>query len=85
MDIFVYIGVGSTSSRDEIEEAIDEILDGRGEVTGGGSGVNGSNIDIEIFDDNDTKGIQEVKAVLRSFNLPSDTTIVINGERSNLY
>lgn len=84
MDIFVYIGIGFTSPRDQIEEAIDDLLNGRGEVTGGGSGINGSNIDIEIFDDNDKEAVQEIKAVLSSFDLPSDTTIVINGERSNL-
>lgn len=30
MDMFVYIGIGLTLPRDEIGEAIDEMLDGRG-------------------------------------------------------
>lgn len=85
MEIFVYFGVGLDVPRDEIEEAIDEVLASRGEVTGGGSGNSGTNIDIEIFDNNDIAAVQDVKNALRNLDLPSDTTIVIDSVRSNLY
>lgn len=33
-----------------IEDEINDLLEDKGEVSGGGSGVNGSNIDIDIYE-----------------------------------
>lgn len=40
--------------RDDIEDALSDVLDQKGEVTGAGSGAGGWNLDVEIFDDADT-------------------------------
>ncbi len=85
MDIFIYFYSQLEIPRDKIEEAIDDCLGGRGEVTGGGSGNTGSNIDIEIYNDDDTEAVEEVKMVLKSMKVPTDTTLVIEGERYKVY
>ncbi|NGZ77918.1 hypothetical protein [Saccharibacillus alkalitolerans] len=84
MDIFIYIGNGLTAPKDEIEDALDDMLQDRGEVTGGGGGNTGFNIDIETFDD-DSSLIEEVKAVLKGFRVPIDASIVIDGQRFAVY
>ncbi|KHL91218.1 hypothetical protein QW71_35935 [Paenibacillus sp. IHB B 3415] len=85
MDVFVYFKSKQSYSRDEIEEAIEEILETRGEVTGSGSGTNGSNLDIEIYDESDDEAVEQVKKVLRQMKVTNDTTIVVKGVRFNLY
>ncbi|MFD4598976.1 hypothetical protein ACFWPQ_13185 [Streptomyces sp. NPDC058464] len=34
--------------RDDVEDALNEALDGMGEVTGAGTGESGSNLDVEV-------------------------------------
>jgi len=53
-EIFIYSTARLTDGRDEIEDELLEILKGRGEITGGGSGTNIWNIDIEIFNLSDS-------------------------------
>lgn len=48
MDIFIYFSADSDVERDFVEERLEEILEGKGEVTGGGTGIDGANIDIEL-------------------------------------
>jgi len=54
MDLFVYTFEPLRHGLDDLEQAIDEALQGRGEVTGTGTGGKGSNIDVEITDQNMT-------------------------------
>lgn len=84
MDIFIYISNGLAAPKDEIEDALDDMLRDRGEVTGGGVGNDGFNIDIETFDE-DPSLIEEVKAILKSFRVPLDTRIVIDGQSFEVY
>ncbi|WP_239629120.1 hypothetical protein [Paenibacillus sp. H1-7] len=49
-----------------------------GEVTGGGSGVGGSNIDIEIYDDNNKEVIQTIREVIGTFYLYNNINIVVS-------
>ena len=64
--------------RDEIEDPLDEVLmqSGLGEVTGGGSGRNGVNIDVEINNEEDLLlALPLIKHTLRRLNSPNNTII----------
>jgi hypothetical protein len=66
-------------SRDEIEDPLHETLQeaGLGEVTGGGGGIYGSNIDIEISDARRfDEALALIRQVLRNLNVPHSTVIV---------
>src|SRR5687768_1903849 len=72
------LAVAGMEGRDELEDLVDEALSESdlGEVIGGGGGVHGTNLDVEI---NDPSRIDEAVAVLRSTLkqacLPSSTRI----------
>lgn len=61
--------------RDEIEDPLDEALQqaGLGEVTGGGSGMGTSNIDIEVSDP--VRALPLIREVLRSLGVAHSTLI----------
>ena len=85
MDIFIYFSQLSVP-RDVVEDALQDCLGDRGEVTGGGLGNRGANIDIEVFSDQDGPLILcEMKRTLRGMDVPQDTWLVIEGERHDLY
>lgn len=79
--IFVNFPSRLDTGRDVIEDAIDEALEGRGEVVGGGSGTSGSNIDIEIFEGEPRDFLDVVRSVLQQLEVPNDTEIVIGDEQ----
>ena len=82
MDIFVYFSLSEEIYLGELEDTIDDLLGDNGEVTGSGIGINGGNIDIEIYD----KTVLDILIEeLRKQNLPSDTYLVIDGNRKDLY
>lgn len=81
----MYFSPRLTLARDVIEDALNEALGRRGEVTGAGAGERGSNIDIEIFDDGDVDATAVVRETLKSLDVPRDTLIVIGGNKSLLY
>jgi hypothetical protein len=62
--------------RDEVEDPLDEALQaaGIGEVTGGGTGMGISNIDIEVTDF--TAGLGIIRRVLRGLGVARSTVIV---------
>lgn len=83
MDVFIYFPPGLEVPRDEIEDAIEACLGARGEVTGGGGGTQGSNVDIELFQPD--KGIvAEIRRTLRELGVPAATRLVVDGEQSAL-
>ena len=51
MDIFIYLHSKVEVPKDIIEDAIEEVLQGKGEITGGGTG----NLDIEVYDTNESE------------------------------
>lgn len=61
--------------RDEIEDPIDEALQQAelGEVTGGGTGMGRSNIDIEVTDPQ--RGLALIREILRSVGVAPSTVI----------
>jgi len=86
MDVFIYFSPRLTIPRDEIEDALQEHLGNRGEITGGGSGQRGANIDIEIFDDESgPELLQGVERTLRRMGVPQDTYLDVDGQRQDLY
>ena len=85
MDVFVYSSPRLAVPRDEIEDARQEHLGNRGEITGGGSGHRGANIDVEVFDDESSAELLlGIKRILRHLGVPQDTYLDINGQRQDL-
>jgi hypothetical protein len=68
--------------RDEIEDPLDEALqsEGLGEVTGGGSGMGISNIDVEASDPE--RGLVVIRQVLRDLGVAPSTIIRQSGSPS---
>jgi hypothetical protein len=70
--------VGDPADRQEIEDAIEGALAsaGIGEVTGGGTGVEVANIDVDIFDESElARAIPMIRVALLSAGAPPGTTI----------
>jgi hypothetical protein len=82
MDVFIYIPLGSGAARDDVEDALDDWLAGRGEVTGAGSGRDSSSIDLDVTDPalSAAQALAEVRQVLESLGLPAATRIVVDRE-----
>ncbi len=71
--------------RSAIEDELDKILGDKGEVTGGGSGISGSNIDIDIYEGSAADFLEPIRTVLQELDVPDDTVIVIGEERFQVY
>ena len=86
MDVFIYFTPRLATPREEIEDALQEHLGNRGEITGGGSGKRGANIDIEIFDDQrGAELLPGIMRILRHLGVPQDTYLDVDGQRQDLY
>jgi hypothetical protein len=87
MDIFIYFSSKLTMSIDIIEEALDKLLNGNGEVTGTGTGESGSNVDIEIFesDVDEMEYIRFIKTTLQQLQVPQDTIIKFEDKIYSIY
>lgn len=66
--------------RDDVEDAINNILGEKGEVTGAGSGASGSNLDVQVYG-NPLDFMDAIKNVLRELEVPADTIVAIGEER----
>jgi hypothetical protein len=64
--------------RDEVEDSLQEglVAAGIGEVTGAGSGLGVSNLDVEVT--GLKEGLALVRKVLRDLEVPPSTTICLN-------
>jgi hypothetical protein len=68
-------------AKSELEDDIEDLLGDFGEVTGGGSGRAGWNIDIEIFNNENLDQFQQkIIKLLRNRDVPSDTYLQIVGK-----
>lgn len=86
MDIFIYFSADPNIERDFVEERLEEILEGKGEVTGGGAGIDGANIDIELEKGSgNEETIEAIETELIRLKMPDDTYLVIDGEKHKLY
>jgi hypothetical protein len=85
VDIFIYFSVRLKTPRDVIEDALQRCLGDRGEVTGGGIGDRGANIDIEVLDEDGRTVVSDIEQVLKELGVPEDTWLVVDGERRDLF
>lgn len=83
--ISIYFYSKLSMGRSAIEDDLDEILEDKGEVTGGGSGISGSHIDIDIYQGSAADFIEPIRSVLKELDVPDDTVIVINNEQLPVY
>jgi hypothetical protein len=79
MDVFIYFPPNLGTARDEIEEALEDSLGEVAEVTGGGSGQAGSNVDL-VFNDlvPADKALDILRRALKDLRIHS-AKIVMNG------
>jgi hypothetical protein len=64
--------------RGGLEDDLEELLAGAGEVSGGGGGAAGWNIDLELFDDlSADQWIDRLAAFLREWGVPEDTSLKV--------
>ena len=82
MQIYIYFPSPLPQPRSEIEDDLDEMLGDDGEVTGGGAGTTGANIDIEIFEGDPHDYLERIRSILKGHNVADDTYIVI-GENTH--
>lgn len=69
--LFLYWPAGSDVERDEVEEIIEEALRADGEVTGGGAGTGVVNLDVEIYDGEQSDHVfRRVHEVVARVGLP---------------
>ncbi len=64
---------GRSAVEDEVDEDLEET--GLGEVTGGGSGIYGVNIDIEVEDEDFEAALNLIRETLRRIEVPKSTVI----------
>jgi hypothetical protein len=83
--ISIYFYSKLSTGRSAIEDDLEEILADKGEVTGGGSGLSGSNIDIDIYEGSAADFLEPIRTVLQELDVPDDTVIVIDEERFQVY
>jgi hypothetical protein len=80
MDVFIYFPAGIDVEKDVIEDALDDAIGDLGEVTGGGIGESGMNIDLDVEDEvapEEIVGlIRDALAALQA----AYTKIVVNGK-----
>lgn len=87
MESYIYIyykRIPDGYARDDIEDRLGELLNGRGEVTGSGMGLNGGNIDIEIENNEVLDILEDIKTYLISCGFDTDTFLDVNGRREML-
>jgi hypothetical protein len=80
MDVFIYFPPDIDVEKDVIEDALDDAIGDLGEVTGGGIGESGMNIDLDVEDEvapEEIVGlIRDALAALQA----AYTKIVVNGK-----
>ena len=87
-DVFIYSNLPLSCGRDEIEDAVDDVMRGNGEATGGGAATSGWNVDLELTSEADAD--QHVAAIvfaLRQLGVPDDTYLCVGADqlRVNVY
>jgi hypothetical protein len=86
MDAFIYTIERLPCGIDELEDALDLALGGRGEVTGTGTGPAGCNIDVFIKDGamSEEQALLLIRRALADYELPDTTRVVIDGRERTL-
>lgn len=78
LEVIIQLDDAAFLERDEVEDSLQEALAaaGIGEVTGAGSGLGVSNLDVELTDLD--AGLALVRKVLRDLEVPPSTMIYLN-------
>jgi hypothetical protein len=86
MHAFIYTFGRLPCGMDELEDALDTALGGRGEVTGAGTGPAGCNIDVFIEDGamSEEQVLLLIRRALADHGLPGMTKVVIDGREHTL-
>ena len=80
MFVDVYIEGATNIARDELEDELENAIQGLGEVVGGGSGVKGVNVDLEISDEiAETEIVERIKKVIQDLGIRNDAHLRIDG------
>lgn len=82
MEVFIYGSPDLGSPRDEVEDRIQDFLEGRGEVTGAGAGTSGVNVDIELFGTAVDLGeiLAGLRRILIECGAPQGSKFVVEGQ-----
>ena len=84
MDVFIYFPPNIALEKDVIEDTLDDVIGELGEVTGGGIGDKGMNIDLDVEDDVAPEKILElIRTALAELQAPY-TKIVVAGKTFTL-
>jgi hypothetical protein len=86
MEIDIYYTDRHDFGRDVLADALTEEFGLNSYVTGGGSGNDGSNIDLLVNDDSISleKALANVRKVLTQYGLSASASIVIDGKKHTL-
>ncbi len=85
MDIFVHFPYELQISLDIIEDAINVVLDGEGEVADSDTSQEGSQISIEIYEGDPFEYVKPICRALRKLKVPHDTYLMIDDEPIEVY
>jgi hypothetical protein len=84
--IHIYSSQPLNSARGNLEDDLDDMLGAAGEVTGGGSGKRGWNIDLEIYEDDKFQDwLRDVIAFLKRQDVPVDTYLDTESGKWHVY
>ena len=76
--VHIYSAQLLSEPRSGLEDDLEEFLGPAGEVTGGGAGATGWNIDLALIDDASADdGIERLAAFLREWGVPDDTYLKV--------
>jgi hypothetical protein len=79
--VFIYSNQRLSEPRGDLEDELDDLLSGTGEVTGGSGGTDGWNIDLELRDGSDVEHwTDRLVGFLRDRGAPEDTFFEIMTE-----
>ena len=71
-DIYIYSSLHLREARGNLEDDLNDFLGDSGEVTGGGGGERGWNVNLEVADESLTEHIAKLKDFLVGWGVPPD-------------
>ena len=76
--IYIYSERSLREARGSLEDDLEDFLGEAGEVTGGGGGERGWNIDLELFEDESAEQwIERLVVFLREWGVPEDAYLKV--------
>ena len=76
--VYIYSTKPLPEPRGGLEDDLEEFLEGSGEITGGGGGATGWNVDVELYEGASAEDwIARLAAFLREWGVPDDTYLKV--------